>query len=53
MFFFNVLIVSDGNPTEQGVDHRHVQRELGDVSVYLQKAIILSPTSAKLSWTVS
>lgn len=37
----------------EGVDHRQVQRELGDVSVYLQKPLILSPTSARLSWTVS
>lgn len=37
----------------EGVDHRQVQRELGDVSVYLQKPVILSPTSARLSWTVS
>ncbi|XP_045930075.1 roundabout homolog 2 isoform X3 [Micropterus dolomieu] len=43
----------DGSPTEQGVDHRQVQRELGEVSVYLQKPVVLSPTSAKISWTVA
>ncbi|XP_068440521.1 roundabout homolog 2 isoform X2 [Clinocottus analis] len=43
----------DGSPTEQGVDHRQVQRELGEVSVYLQKPLLLSPTSAKISWTVA
>uniref|UniRef100_A0A7N6C1R7 Roundabout, axon guidance receptor, homolog 3 (Drosophila) n=1 Tax=Anabas testudineus TaxID=64144 RepID=A0A7N6C1R7_ANATE len=43
----------DGSPTEQGVDHRQVQRELGDVSVYLQKPVVLSPSSAKISWTVA
>ncbi|XP_067364559.1 roundabout homolog 2-like isoform X1 [Channa argus] len=43
----------DGSPTEQGVDHRQVQRELGEVSVYLQKSLVLSPTSAKISWTVA
>ncbi|XP_037631268.1 roundabout homolog 2 isoform X3 [Sebastes umbrosus] len=43
----------DGSPTEQGVDHRQVQRELGEVSVYLQKPLILSPTCAKISWTVA
>ncbi|KAM3875130.1 roundabout homolog 2 [Diretmus argenteus] len=42
----------DGSPTEQGVDHRQVQRELGEVSVYLQKPVVLSPSSAKISWTV-
>ncbi|XP_041728541.2 roundabout homolog 2 isoform X2 [Coregonus clupeaformis] len=43
----------DGSPTEQGVDHRQVQRELGEVSVYLQKPVVLSPTSAQVSWTVA
>ncbi|XP_034053795.1 roundabout homolog 2 isoform X1 [Gymnodraco acuticeps] len=43
----------DGSPTEQGVDHRQVQRELGEVSVYLQKPAVLSPSSARISWTVA
>ncbi|XP_047191751.1 roundabout homolog 2 isoform X3 [Scophthalmus maximus] len=43
----------DGSPTEQGVDHRQVQRDLGEVSVYLQKPAVLSPTSARISWTVA
>ncbi|KAG7243172.1 hypothetical protein INR49_016547, partial [Caranx melampygus] len=43
----------DGSPTEQGVDHRQVQRELAEVTVYLQKPVILSPTSARISWTVA
>ncbi|XP_061734081.1 roundabout homolog 2 [Nerophis ophidion] len=42
----------DGSPPESGVDHRQVQRELGEVSVYLQKPVVLSPTSAKISWSV-
>lgn len=46
-------VLSDGSPTEQGVDHRQVQKELGQVSVYLQKPVVLSPSSAKISWTVS
>uniref|UniRef100_A0A8C6SSY0 Uncharacterized protein n=1 Tax=Neogobius melanostomus TaxID=47308 RepID=A0A8C6SSY0_9GOBI len=43
----------DGSPTEQGVDHRQVQRELGEVSVYLQKPVVLSPNSARISWAVA
>ncbi|XP_075892440.1 roundabout homolog 2 isoform X2 [Nelusetta ayraudi] len=43
----------DGSPTEQGVDHRQVQRELGEVSIYLQKPVVLSPSSARISWTVA
>ncbi|XP_062242807.1 roundabout homolog 2-like isoform X1 [Platichthys flesus] len=43
----------DGSPTEQGVDHRQVQRDLGEVSVYLQKPVVLSPSSARIHWTVA
>lgn len=53
LIFFHFFFLSDGSPTGEAVDHRQVQRELGDVSVYLQKPVILSPTSASLSWTVS
>ncbi|XP_054649646.1 roundabout homolog 2 isoform X2 [Dunckerocampus dactyliophorus] len=42
----------DGSPPETGVDHRQVQRELGETSLYLQKPIVLSPTSAKIFWSV-
>ncbi|XP_077579325.1 roundabout homolog 2 [Stigmatopora nigra] len=42
----------DGRPPESGLDHRQVQRELGEVSVYLSKPAVLSPTSAKIFWTV-
>ncbi|XP_068173248.1 roundabout homolog 2 isoform X2 [Antennarius striatus] len=43
----------DGSPTEHGVDHRQVQRDLGEVSIYPQKPVVLSPTSARISWTVA
>ncbi|KAM9801671.1 roundabout homolog 2 [Neosynchiropus ocellatus] len=43
----------DGSPTEQGLDHRQVQRDLGEVSVYMQKPVVLSPSSARISWTVA
>ncbi|XP_061638564.1 roundabout homolog 2 isoform X2 [Phyllopteryx taeniolatus] len=43
----------DGSPPEIGKDQRQLQRELGDVSVYLSKPAVLSPTSAKISWTVA
>ncbi|KAG7465569.1 roundabout-like 2-like isoform X3, partial [Solea senegalensis] len=43
----------DGSPSVQTVDHRQVQRDLGEVSVYLQKPVVLSPTSARISWTVA
>ncbi|XP_061575528.1 roundabout homolog 2 isoform X1 [Cololabis saira] len=43
----------DGSPTEEGVDHRQVQRELGEVSIFLEKPVALSPTSARIAWTVA
>ncbi|KAI1893506.1 hypothetical protein AGOR_G00124420 [Albula goreensis] len=42
----------DVSPTGQGVDHRQVQRELGEVVVQLQKSVLLTATSVKVSWTV-
>uniref|UniRef100_A0A8C5GCL1 Roundabout, axon guidance receptor, homolog 3 (Drosophila) n=1 Tax=Gouania willdenowi TaxID=441366 RepID=A0A8C5GCL1_GOUWI len=42
----------DVNPTGQGVDHRQVQRELGEVAVQLQDPITVTPASLRVSWTV-
>ncbi|GCC38249.1 hypothetical protein chiPu_0016762 [Chiloscyllium punctatum] len=42
----------DVPPTGQGVDHRQVQRELGDVIVHLHNPIILSSSSIQIHWTV-
>ncbi|XP_014341142.1 roundabout homolog 3 [Latimeria chalumnae] len=42
----------DVSPTGQGVDHRQVQRELGEVMVQLQTPIILTSTSIQVTWTV-
>ncbi|KAM9385182.1 roundabout homolog 2-like [Pholidichthys leucotaenia] len=42
----------DVSPTGQGVDHRQVQRELGEVAVQLQDPVIITATSIRVSWTV-
>ncbi|XP_062870679.1 roundabout homolog 3 [Trichomycterus rosablanca] len=42
----------DVSPTGQGVDHRQVQRELGEVAVDLQHPVLLSASSVQLTWTV-
>ncbi|XP_063812402.1 roundabout homolog 2 isoform X10 [Pseudophryne corroboree] len=42
----------DISPTVQGVDHRQVQKELGDVIVRLHNPLVLSPTTIQVSWTV-
>lgn len=47
------VFLSDVSPTGQGVDHRQVQRELGEVAVQLQEPVTLTPASIRVSWTVS
>ncbi|XP_053307991.1 roundabout homolog 3 [Spea bombifrons] len=42
----------DVSPTRQGVDHRQVQRELGEVVVQLQKPLILTSSTVQVTWTV-
>lgn len=47
------LLCLDVSPTGQGVDHRQVQRELGEVAVELQQPVLLTASSIRLTWTVS
>ncbi|XP_041809036.1 roundabout homolog 3 isoform X1 [Chelmon rostratus] len=42
----------DVSPTGQGVDHRQVQRELGEVAVQLQDPVTLTTASVRVSWIV-
>uniref|UniRef100_A0A3Q3JZX9 Roundabout, axon guidance receptor, homolog 2 (Drosophila) n=1 Tax=Monopterus albus TaxID=43700 RepID=A0A3Q3JZX9_MONAL len=42
----------DISPPAQGVDHRHVQKELGEVIVRLHNPAVLSPTTIQVTWTV-
>lgn len=44
---------SDVSPTGQGVDHKQVQRELGEVAVQLQDPVMLTAASIRVSWNVS
>uniref|UniRef100_A0A674NMG8 Roundabout, axon guidance receptor, homolog 1 (Drosophila) n=1 Tax=Takifugu rubripes TaxID=31033 RepID=A0A674NMG8_TAKRU len=39
-------------PTSQGVDHRQIQKELGDVVIHLHNPTILSSSSIWVQWTV-
>lgn len=43
----------DISPPAQGVDHRHVQKELGEVIVRLHNPVVISPTTIQVTWTVS
>uniref|UniRef100_A0A8K9UFA6 Roundabout, axon guidance receptor, homolog 2 (Drosophila) n=1 Tax=Oncorhynchus mykiss TaxID=8022 RepID=A0A8K9UFA6_ONCMY len=42
----------DISPPAQGVDHRHVQKELGEVIVRLHNPVVLSPITIQVTWTV-
>ncbi|XP_076974829.1 roundabout homolog 2 isoform X5 [Tamandua tetradactyla] len=42
----------DISPPAQGVDHRQVQKELGDVVVRLHTPVVLTPTTVQVTWTV-
>ncbi|XP_005740158.1 roundabout homolog 3 isoform X1 [Pundamilia nyererei] len=42
----------DVSPTGQGVDHKQVQRELGEVAVQLQDPVMLTAASIRVSWNV-
>ncbi|KAM9728215.1 LOW QUALITY PROTEIN: roundabout homolog 3 [Menidia menidia] len=42
----------DVSPTGQGIDHRQVQRELGEVAVQLQDPVAMTAASIRVSWTV-
>lgn len=49
----SVPLYSDIPPTSQGVDHRQIQRELGEVVIHLHNPTILSSSSVRVQWTVS
>lgn len=35
-----------------GVDHRHIQRELGDVVIHLHTPTVLSSSAVRVQWMV-
>ncbi|XP_076025155.1 roundabout homolog 1-like [Genypterus blacodes] len=42
----------DGTFTIQGVDHGHVQKELGDVVIHLHTPTVLSSSAVRVQWKV-
>lgn len=53
-FYAPVLLVhTDSTATMQGVDHRHIQRELADVVIHLRTPTVLSSSAVRVQWTVS
>lgn len=49
---FHYLTLVDNTATMQGVDHRQIQRELGDVVIHLQTPAVLSSSAVRLQWRV-
>lgn len=49
----SLSVSADISPPAKGVDHRHVQKELGEVIVRLHNPVVLSPTTIQVTWTVS
>ncbi|TKC47536.1 hypothetical protein EI555_020679 [Monodon monoceros] len=48
----NLVQLHNISPPAQGVDHRQVQKELGDVLVHLHTPVVLTPTTVQVTWTV-
>lgn len=48
-----LALLADVPPTSQGVDHRQIQKELGEVVIHLHNPTILSSSSIWVQWTVS
>ncbi|XP_072115940.1 roundabout homolog 2 isoform X5 [Mobula birostris] len=48
----NPVRTQDISPPAQGVDHRQVQRELGDVIIRLHNPLVLTPSSIQITWAV-
>nr|XP_043898115.1 roundabout homolog 1-like isoform X2 [Solea senegalensis] len=42
----------DSTSTMQGVDHRHIERELGDVAIHLHTPAVVSSSAVRLQWMV-
>lgn len=43
---------TDSASTMPGVDHRHIQRELGNVVIHLHTPAVISSTAVRVQWTV-
>ncbi|XP_062870840.1 roundabout homolog 1-like [Trichomycterus rosablanca] len=48
----DAIRTQDTPPTMQGMDHRQIQKELGDMVVHLHNPTILSSSSVRVQWTV-
>lgn len=49
---FSSFAPTDSTSTMAGVDHRHIQRELGDVVIHLHTPNVLSSSAVRVQWMV-
>lgn len=49
---FLPFLSTDSTSTMQGVDPRHIQRELGDVIIHLHTPTVLSSSAVRVQWMV-
>lgn len=49
---FLSFVPTDSTSTMQGVDHRHIQRELGDVVIHLHTPTVISSSAVRVQWMV-
>ncbi|KAM8835709.1 roundabout homolog 1-like isoform 1-T2 [Synchiropus picturatus] len=48
----DAIRTQDGASTLPGMDHRHIQRELGDVVIHMHTPKVLSSSAVRLQWMV-
>lgn len=46
------FVPTESASTMQGVDHRHIQRELADVVIHLHTPAVLSSSAVRVQWMV-
>lgn len=46
------FVPTESASTMQGVDHRHIQRELADVVIHLHTPTVLSSSAVRVQWMV-
>lgn len=53
LLFYRPDVPTDSPSTIPGVDHHHIQKELGDVVVHLDTPTIVSSSAVRVRWVVS
>lgn len=51
--FYRPDVPTDSPSTIPGVDHRHIQKELGDVVIHLHTPTVVSSSAVRVQWVVN